>query len=80
MSGAKEQRPATSGSGGDANSSVIATQTKPKASNAAQPSPAFIMVHDDAKKFATSLQGEILTRLEQHSANLDKLFDAESLR
>ena len=42
--------------------------------------PTALRVSGDAKKFATSLQGEILTRLEQQSANLDKLFDAENLR
>jgi len=39
-----------------------------------------LRVNDDAKIFASSLQGEILSRLERQSAELDKLFDAESLR
>lgn len=79
MSGTEEQRATPPGPVGDDVPPVIAAHTRPKVSNAAHPNTA-LTVHDDAKKFATSLQAEILTRLEQQSANLDKLFDAESLR
>ena len=63
-----------------AQTTTTTTTTKPpKVSSSTD--PALLMsVSDDAKKFATSLQGEILTRLDQQSANLDKLFDAENLR
>lgn len=39
-----------------------------------------LSLSDDAKKFASSLQVEILTRLETHSKSLDSLFDAEALK
>jgi hypothetical protein len=60
---------------------MSAEDPRPKAPQAPSgASAAALSVSCDAKKFATSLQGEILTRLEQQSASLDKLFDAESLR
>lgn len=79
MSGTEEQRATPPGREGDDVPAVVAAHTRPKASIAAHPNTA-LTVHDDAKKFATILQAEILTRMEQQSANLDKLFDAESLK
>jgi hypothetical protein len=41
---------------------------------------ASLTVGEDAKRFAASLQGEILTRVQRESAQLDHLFAADELR
>lgn len=41
---------------------------------------ASLTVGEEAKRFAASLQGEILTRVQRESAQLDHLFSADELR
>ena len=58
---------------------VDAAPSKP-AAPPPRPDDASLTVGEDAKRFAASLQGEILARVQRESAQLDHLFAADELR